>query len=145
MAGQIKLARQRCVCATLRRASRSVTQFYDAVLRPSGLRATQFNILQEIRHGGERSLSGLTASMCIDQTTLTRSLALLERGGLIKSIPQEDRRLKTVRLTVKGSRALDRAECLWLKAQSRAVASIGVRKWATLSAQIARLAETVGV
>ncbi len=34
------------MCATVRRASRALTQLYDETLRPLGLRATQFTILQ---------------------------------------------------------------------------------------------------
>ena len=34
-----------CSCGNLRRASRAVTQLYDGVLQPSGLKATQFTLL----------------------------------------------------------------------------------------------------
>jgi hypothetical protein len=40
----------RGVCRTLRMVSRAVTQLYDNVLRPSGLRATQVSILATIAH-----------------------------------------------------------------------------------------------
>src|SRR6266852_9963889 len=64
-----------CVCNTLRMASRAVTQLYDDVLRPSGLRVTQFSILATIAHMGEANLKQLEHRLAIDQTTLTRSLA----------------------------------------------------------------------
>src|SRR5262249_53341177 len=68
-----------CVCTTLRMVSRAVTQLYDDVLRPSGLRVTQFSILATIAHLGEANLKQLERRLAIDQTTLTRSLGLLER------------------------------------------------------------------
>ena len=34
-----------CMCASLRRAARALTQLYDDALRPLGLRATQFTVL----------------------------------------------------------------------------------------------------
>ena len=37
-----------CMCASLRRASRVLTQQYDEALRPLGLRATQFTVLQAL-------------------------------------------------------------------------------------------------
>ena len=37
-----------CVCNTLRMVTRAVTQLYDDVLRPSGVRVTQFTILATI-------------------------------------------------------------------------------------------------
>jgi hypothetical protein len=42
-----------CVCSTLRMVSRAVTQLYDDILRPSGLRVTQFSILGAIARLGE--------------------------------------------------------------------------------------------
>ncbi len=45
-----------CVCSTLRMVSRAVTQLYDDILRPSGLRVTQFSILATIARSGETNL-----------------------------------------------------------------------------------------
>src|SRR6266851_10283694 len=45
-----------CVCSTLRMVSRAVTQLYDDILRPSGLRVTQFSILATIARRGEANL-----------------------------------------------------------------------------------------
>src|SRR2546430_14882412 len=45
-----------CVCNTLRMVTRAVTQLYDDVLRPSGLRVTQFSILAAIARMGEANL-----------------------------------------------------------------------------------------
>ena len=80
-----------CVCSTLRMVSRAVTQLYDDVLRPSGLRVTQFSILATIARLGEANLRQLEDMLAIDQTTLTRSLNLLERDGVIERVPHHRR------------------------------------------------------
>src|SRR6266850_8044063 len=72
-----------CVCNTLRMVTRAVTQLYDDALRPSRLRVTQFSILATIARMGEANLRQLEHALAIDQTTLTRSLNLLERDGVI--------------------------------------------------------------
>src|SRR5256714_11469913 len=95
-----------CVCSTLRMVSRAVTQLYDDILRPSGLRVTQFSILAALARMGEANLRQLTAALAIDQTTLTRSLGLLETAGVIERVPHPDGRVKSMRLTAKGRRAL---------------------------------------
>src|SRR5215470_14944205 len=59
--------------------SRAVTQLYDDILRPSGLRVTQFSVLATIACSGEANLRQLEAGLAFDQTTLTRSLTLLQR------------------------------------------------------------------
>src|SRR5689334_20876759 len=76
-----------CVCSTLRMVSRAVTQLYDDMLRPSGVRVTQFSILATIARMGEANLKQLEETLAIDQTTLTRSLSLLERDGVIERAP----------------------------------------------------------
>ena len=72
-----------CVCSTLRMVSRAVTQLYDDILRPSGLRVTQFSILATIARRREANLRQLERALAIDQTTLTRSVNLLERDRMI--------------------------------------------------------------
>ncbi len=134
----------RCVCATLRKATRSVTQYFDNTLRPSGLRATQFNILAEIHGVGEATVTELTEILVMDQTTLTRSLALLERGGLLRTVPKPDGRVKAVQLTKKGQRALQTAYPLWVGAQKKMLKAIGPEAWAVLDVELDRLARTKG-
>ncbi len=129
-----------CVCATLRMATRSVTQFYDNALRPSGLRSTQFNILSVISAAGPATVTRLTKLLVMDQTSLTRSLALLERKGLIKQAANPDRRVKSVELTKTGMRALEKAEPRWASAQKKMLNTIGSAAWAALSGELTRLA-----
>lgn len=128
-----------CVCATLRMAARAVTQHYDNTLRPSGLRATQFNILAAIYGAGEASITRLTKALTMDQTTLTRSLALLKRRGLLETTPQADGRVKSFRLTAKGKKKLELAYPLWAGAQERVMAEIGGAEWAKLQRELRRL------
>ena len=72
-----------CMCASFRRASRALTQLYDEALRPVGLRATQFTILQTLSLAGEVSQGGLAQILAMDSTTLTRTLRIMGREGWI--------------------------------------------------------------
>jgi DNA-binding MarR family transcriptional regulator len=83
--------------------SRAVTQLYDDALRPSGLRVTQFSILAAIARVGETNLRQLEDALAIDQTTLTRSLNLLERDGVIQRATHPDARVKATQLTGTGA------------------------------------------
>src|SRR5882672_9401860 len=128
-----------CVCNTLRMVSRAVTQLYDDVLRPSGLRVTQFSILRTIARLGEANLRQLEDMLAIDQTTLTRSLNLLERDGVIERVPHPDRRIKALRLTSKGRRALEVARPLWAQAQAKVLRELGTTAWADAQRRLAHL------
>ena len=66
-----------CMCATFRRSARAVTQHYDEALRPLGLRATQFTILQALSLTGEVSQGELGEILAMDSTTLTRTLEIM--------------------------------------------------------------------
>jgi DNA-binding MarR family transcriptional regulator len=128
-----------CVCNTLRMVTRAVTQLYDDVLRPSGLRVTQFSILATLARLNEANLRQLGNSLAIDQTTLTRSLNLLERDGLIERVPHPDARIKSMRLATKGQRALALARPLWVQAQDQVLHQLGNRAWADAERRLVHL------
>jgi len=128
-----------CVCNALRMASRVVTQLYDDILRPSGLRVTQFSILATIAGKGEANLRQLEAVLALDQTTLTRSLNLLERDRLIERVSHPDARIKAMRLTAKGQRTLSAARPLWRAAQDTVLRELGTTAWADAERRLARL------
>ncbi len=128
-----------CVCGTLRMVSRAVTQLYDEVLRPSGLRVTQFSILEVMTRMGEANLRQLEDALAIDQTTLTRSLNLLERDGVIERVPHPDGRIKAMRLAPKGRRALEVARPLWAQAQKKVLRELGTKAWADAQRRLAHL------
>ncbi len=128
-----------CVCSTLRMVSRAVTQLYDDILRPSGLRVTQFSILGAIARLGEANLRQLEHRLAIDQTTLTRSLNLLERDRAIDRVPHPDGRVKAMTLTSKGRKALEAARPLWARAQDRVLRELGTTAWADAQRRLGHL------
>ena len=112
------LDRNNCIHFSLRKASRAVTQHYDAILQPTGLRGTQFSILSVISYLGQVSISDLADRLVMDRTTLTRNLKPLDKNGLVEVSPGEDRRVKIVKLTPTGCNALKKALPYWEEAQS---------------------------
>ena len=137
--GQDRARLSPCVCNTLRMVTRAVTQLYDDVLRPSGLRVTQFSILAAIAGIGEANLKQLEDALAIDQTTLTRSLNLLARDGVIERAAHPDGRIKAMRLTSKGRRALGVARPLWAQAQDKVLRELGTKAWIDARRQLTHL------
>jgi DNA-binding MarR family transcriptional regulator len=78
--------REECNCFAVRAAARHVTQFYDQVLAPAGLRVTQFSILARLKRLGPLTINTLARDMVMDRTTLGRNILPLERDGLIRAI-----------------------------------------------------------
>ncbi len=116
---------QSCVCFSLRKTARAVTQLYDAALRPCGLRATQFTMLTAVRVLGSVTVNHLAEALVMDRTTLTRNLTPLKRDGLIRVQPGADRREREVTLTAAGWGILAKAMPLWEQAQGRITKGLG--------------------
>jgi DNA-binding MarR family transcriptional regulator len=127
------------MCATLRRASRALTQLYDEALRPVGLRATQFTVLQALSLTGEVSQGELGQLLAMDSTTLTRTLEIMGGQGWIAKRRGQDRREWRMRLSKSGEAQLKRALPHWRKAQGRLRAQLGNE----LSDSLLKLADKV--
>jgi DNA-binding MarR family transcriptional regulator len=119
------IVRLPCACASLRRAGRVVTRYYDAMLRPSGLEVSQFTLLQALNETGEISQKQLAALLEIDSTTLTRTLAPLREKGWLLSKAGADRRELRLSLTAAGKRKYEGAVPYWEKAQKGLERSLG--------------------
>src|SRR5437867_1443308 len=128
-----------CVCSTLRMVSRAVTQLYDDMLRPSGLRVTQFSILGAIARLGEANLRQLEHMLAIDQTTLTRSLKLLERDRSEERRVGKECRAREWTYESKGRRALETARPLWARTQDKVLRELGTTAWADAQRRLAHL------
>jgi len=118
-----------CACANLRRADRLVSQFYDAALRSSGLRITQFTLLQALTLAPRVSQKQLGDLLQIDSTTLTRTLAPLRKKGWLRSAAGTDRRELRLSLTAAGKREYERALPDWRKAQAGLRKALGKQNW----------------
>jgi DNA-binding MarR family transcriptional regulator len=114
-----------CVCFNLRKAARAVTQIYDDVLRPTGLRATQHSLLHVLKVVGTASVSRLAELAVMDRTTLARNLDLLEREHLVRVQPGTDARVREVSLTNQGQKRLAAALPYWEEAQSQVTMKLG--------------------
>ena len=129
-----------CACASLRRAARAVTHLYDEALRDSGLRATQFTLLQVLDRRGETRQDELADFLAIDSTTLTRTLGPLSKQGLLRARPGTDRRERLWSITPTGKRRLIRLTRVWESVQARLREQLGDVQWSRLLDDLALMA-----
>jgi DNA-binding MarR family transcriptional regulator len=128
-----------CMGLHVRRASRIMTQVYDAAFRPVGLVQTQFTLLVAIHLLEPTSITHLAEELLTDQTTITRNIKLLEKRGLVTINSGADRRIKLASLTVEGQAVLEQALPLWEQAQSEVRQHFGEQKWQTLLALLSEV------
>ena len=128
-----------CTCMRMRRATRCVTQIYDRALEPSGLTVSQFGLLAYLlgasRAPSKASSIGTIAEwLGMDPTTLNRNLKPLLAKSLVRNAADStDGRVRVVRITEKGRRALLKAVPFWQNAQARVDKTLGPQVTADLN------------
>ena len=127
-----------CACGRLRRATRALTQLYDDLLAPAGLRVTQFSLLRTLKRDGPLRINELATRQLLDRTALSRNLDPLLAQGLVDIVRGRDARTREVAISREGLKALDAAEPHWKRAQQAVTRHIGPAK---LDALIATLGE----
>jgi DNA-binding MarR family transcriptional regulator len=113
----MKLQALPCYCATVRQVARAVTVLYEEVLADSGLHATQYTILQVLEAAPNLTTTDVAEAIGIDQTTATRTLALIRKTGLAIDTVGQDRRQRCWALTSKGQAQVRKLRPAWEAAQ----------------------------
>lgn len=126
-----------CNNASLRKAARRLGKLYDAVLDPSGLKATQFSLVTQIYDLGSPTMAELAKSLLMDLSAMRHSLGPLMRNGLVRlRVEPKDRRVKRVVLTPAGVAKFKEAMQLWQKAQGRFENAFGSARAAKLRSEL---------
>lgn len=127
-----------CNGSALRKATRRVSQLYDTVLAPCGLRSSQRSMLINIDRATNPTMTELAHILVLDRSALAHNLKPLARDGFVVLVPDErDGRSKRVELTALGKRKLAESNRLWQQAQNRFEAVYGEERAASLRASLA--------
>jgi len=122
-----------CNCTALRKATRRVSQLYDAALAPCGLKTTQRAILSHIFRTGTPPIGELAEALVMDRGALSHNLKPLERDRLVKTTTDpNDRRHRIIALTAAGRARLAESDALFARAQRGFEAAFGAAKSAAL-------------
>jgi DNA-binding MarR family transcriptional regulator len=101
------------VFVNLFRAADSLARGAEALLKSTGLSATQYNVLRILRGAGTEGLacSEIGCRMISRDPDITRLLDRMESRGLIaRARGKEDRRVVKTRTTVEGLRVLEKLD-----------------------------------
>ena len=122
----MKLESLPCYCATLRQAARAVTVLYEKMLADGGLHATQYTALQILDSVPNLTTTELADALGIDQTTATRTLALIKKAGLASdSVGRDDRRQRRWAVSSQGQALMRKLKPRWEAAQEAFEKSLG--------------------
>jgi DNA-binding MarR family transcriptional regulator len=130
-----------CACFNFRKASRSVTQLFDQILAPAGLRSTQLVILISSQLLGPSSIARLARELVMDRSTLTRNLKPLMNLGLLRFSQGDGGKQKAVEVTEEGQAALLRSAPYWQQAQTHLVNRFGAEAWERITADMSAIVD----
>jgi len=131
-----------CVCLTVRKAARAVTQHYCVFMTQTGLKESQFSILAVLAQTGPLIMGALAEILVMDRTTLTRTLRPLKNHKLVDIVPGKDSRTREIHITKTGQTKLNNALPHWHAAQQSLLDQYGDQEWQSLKAQIDQLTTT---
>lgn len=115
-----------CLCLQTRRADRIITRIYDSFIKQTGLKSTQYALLRCIDNFTEPCVADISMAMCMDQTTVSRNIGKLQRGGYIStSASPADPRKTNIKITRLGYDKMEEAKSAWEKAQLAVKAQLG--------------------
>lgn len=140
---EIRTCAQSCATANVRKASRAVAKVYAESLAEAELEPTQYSLLVACSLAEGTTVSKLAEVFAMDRSALARNLAVMEKHGLLRVKPGEDRRTRKVTLTAHGKTALARALPHWRAAQSKVEQRFGAERLARLLGELQALMSAV--
>ena len=125
-----------CSSQKVRRLSRRISSHFDHVVASTGLKTTQYSLLNYAVALGPVRPGELAKAMGIDASTLTRSLRPLIDAGWLAVGPGDDERSRAVRVTPAGVAKRVAAKRAWKRAQLSFNERLGSEKVARLHALV---------
>src|SRR5215467_2078299 len=132
----VPLGREEAVYLNIQRTAESLAWKLTELLRPSGITATQYNVLRILRSAGAcgHACGEIAERMVTRDSDVTRLLDRMEKMGLVtRCREQKDRRVVTTCITDEGSRLLEKLDDPVAGLMERMLGDLGDRRRNTLS------------
>ncbi|HEY1941570.1 MAG TPA: MarR family winged helix-turn-helix transcriptional regulator [Roseiarcus sp.] len=134
LAADARAALKLCSGWNSRLAARRIAKFLERRMEGCGLTLTQFALMAQVAVAEDDTIGGLSESMELDQSTLSRNLRALEAAGLVEiAVVEADLRRRSVWLTEEGARRFAAAAPFWRDAHE----ALAERMDANLAPQLA--------
>ena len=126
------------------RITNQLTRRIRGRLRKSGINITRWRVLAVLRAHGELSLGKIVELSVMEQPSVSRVVAQLEREGLVKrKVSKTDSRFINVRLTRAGENAFQNVYPTAEKHQALALDGFSRKEISTLKSYLLRIQENI--
>jgi DNA-binding MarR family transcriptional regulator len=120
------------------------TRAINARLRPYGVDYARWRVLAVLQEHSGATMGRLADLTSVDRTTLTRTLGLMEKAGLVaRRERKNDRRSLAISLTAKGRRMFERVLPLTLAETDRALTGFSSEEIGALRDRLKRMADNL--
>ncbi len=113
----------KCLVLNTVSAARVLLRRYDQRLKAHGVTVQQFGLLSAIRFHPSEPVAAFAQKVALDRTSLTRSLDLLEKKGLVRRVAGSGN-ARLCGLTEAGDLLLDTLHGEWLAAQNELISRV---------------------
>lgn len=131
-AASAELIPRGCTNFKLRQLTRGVNRHYDSMVAGSGVKITQYSLLNHMVVLGPIQPSDLAARMTLDASTLTRNLQPLIAQGWLVMEAGADARSRLISITDEGHAKWVEAKRSWKQAQLALNERLGAERVARL-------------
>lgn len=104
-----------CLAYGTRRTGRAVSNLFNARLAHLDLNVSQFGLLAAVLKMPGSTLAAIGESMLLDESTLARNFAVMERRGLVNAEGGRGRAGKQLTLTPAGRKLQKQAARIWVR------------------------------
>lgn len=130
-----------CLAYATRRTGRAVTRLFNARLAELDLNVAQFGLLAAVAKMQGATLAAIGDAMLLDESTMVRNFAVMERRGLVEFQGGRGRGGKHVTLTRVGARLHAQAAVIWRAANKKLSAQFNAEQLAAGRAFLRALGE----
>ncbi len=116
-----------CLAVRIRLLNRTVTNIFDAALRPLGLKVSQLNVLMVVAKRGPISPGDVARSLNMEKSTLSRNVDRMRTHGWLKVSEGDSGRKQILEIGPAGRRLIEKSLPFWKKAQAQTEAMLGQR------------------
>lgn len=113
----------------LGKAYKRVTRMFEEEFRSSDLTLPQFAVLVNTGVTETATGSEIADRLGSDLSTISRTMEIVVRRGLVEQTRARDRRVRVYRLTSEGRAVLDEALEKWKRAKQRVLSEVDTQTW----------------
>ncbi len=118
--------RDTCLCLHVQRAARALARRFDNALKPLGINNGQFSLMMALNRPQPAPMGPVAELLAMDRTTLTAAVKVLERRGLVETLPHpDDKRSRLMKLTKEGHSLLSSAVPIWQRVHGELDGELG--------------------